>query len=198
MLSVFITIDNTFSARGKDSREPFISLTTLGSVAMTRVSVIPAFPVSPNTSDALEWRFPPDIESEITTLAAWCQVKQQQREPLSSVEDGEDDLDELLDDDESTNLLAPLSLDGDARIKKDFLDRLAELLCYTKDPSLITSTALVYSDEEATIVAARNSSSGGNTWSDKDVKMLEYLAEVLERISSNGSCLFQKLATPVE
>jgi hypothetical protein len=32
-------------------------------------------------------------------------------------------------DDESTNLLAPLSLDGDARIKKDFPDRLAELLC---------------------------------------------------------------------
>lgn len=60
---------------------------------MARVSVISAFPGSPSSSDALEWHFPPDIESEITTLAAWCQVKQQQREPLSSVEDGVDNMD---------------------------------------------------------------------------------------------------------
>ena len=111
---------------------------------MTRVSVIPALPVSPNSSDALEWSFPPDLESEIATLAAWCRVKQPQRVPLSSsIEDSEDDLDESTDDEECTNLLIPPSLDGDARIKKDFLDRLAELLCYRKDPSLITSTALM-------------------------------------------------------
>ena len=88
---------------------------------MTRVSVIPALPVSPNSSDALEWSFPPDLESEITTLAAWCQVKQQQRVPLSSsIEESEDDLDESTDDEECTNLLIPPSLDGDAGIKKDF------------------------------------------------------------------------------
>jgi hypothetical protein len=161
---------------------------------MSRVSVIPALPVSPNSSDALEWSFPPDLESEITTLAAWCQVKQQQRVPLSSsIEESEDDLDESTDDEECTNLLIPPSLDGDAGIKKDFLDLLAELLCYRKEPSLITSTALIYIERQATIVAARNPTSGGNTWSDKDVKMLKYFAEVLERISADGWCLFRNL-----
>jgi hypothetical protein len=161
---------------------------------MTRVSVIPALPVSLDSSDALEWSFPPDLESEITTLAAWCQVKQQQREPLSStIEDSQDDLDELIDDEDCTNLLSPPSLDGDAGIKKDFLDRLAEILCYKKDPSPVTSTALIYSEKEATIVAARNSTSGPETWSDEDVEMLEYLAEVLERISADGWCLCRNL-----
>jgi hypothetical protein len=74
-------------------------------------------------------------------------------------------------------------------LKKDLLDRLAELLCYRKDPSLITSTALIYSEAEATIVATQNSTLDGRTWSDKDVKMLEYLADVLERISADGWCL---------
>lgn len=155
---------------------------------MTHVSVIPAFPISPKPSDALEWRFPPDIESEITTLAAWCQVKQQQRKPLSSEDDGESDEGEQVDDCESTNRLVPLSTDTDTRIKQGFLDRLAELLCYSKDVSLITSTALICSEEEVTIVAARNSSSNGSTWSDKDVNMLEYLADLLERTSSDGLC----------
>ncbi|EHK49775.1 hypothetical protein TRIATDRAFT_181656, partial [Trichoderma atroviride IMI 206040] len=131
------------------------------------------------------WRFHLDAESEITTLAAWRQIQQLQREPLSSTKDGEDDLDESIDDEECTNLLAPASLDGDARIKKGFLDRLAELLCHSKEPSLITSTALLYNDEEVTIVAARNSPTNGKTWSDKDVMMLEYLAALLERISSD-------------
>jgi hypothetical protein len=154
---------------------------------MTRISVISALPVSSDSGDDLEWSFHPDLESEVTTLAAWCQVKQQQRAPLSSsIEGSEYDLDESTDDEECTNLLIPPSLDGDTRIKNDLLDRLAELLCYRKDASLITSTALIYSEMEATIVAARNSTSSGTTWSNKDIKMLEYLAEVLERVSADG------------
>lgn len=161
---------------------------------MTHVKVIPSLPVSLDPTDALEWCFPPDLESEITTLAAWCQVKQQQREPLSSTTEGsQDDLDESIDDEDCTNRLSPPSLDGDAVIKKTFLDRLAEILCNRKDPSLITSTALIYSEKEATIVAARNSTSGPKTWSDDDVRMLENLAEVLERISADGWCLCRNL-----
>ncbi|RFU75794.1 phosphoserine aminotransferase [Trichoderma arundinaceum] len=155
---------------------------------MTRVSVIPALPVLPSSTDASEWNFSPDLESEITTLAAWCQVKQQQREPISStIEDSRDDLDEQIDDEECTNLLTPLSQDGDAEIKKRFLDRLAEILCYRKDPSLITSTALIYNEKEVTIVAARNSTSGGKTWLEKDTHMLEYLVQVLETVSAENS-----------
>lgn len=166
---------------------------------MTRVSVVSAPPVSVSSSDVSERRFLPDLESEVTTLAAWCQVKQQQQKPLSSdTEDREEDLEDSIE--ECSNLPASLSLDSDAGIKKDFLDRLAELLCYRKDPSLITSTALIYSDEGATIVAARNSSSRGRgqTWSEKDVKMLEYLGQFLERVSSDGLCLFPKVANPCQ
>ncbi|KUJ15801.1 uncharacterized protein LY89DRAFT_707936 [Mollisia scopiformis] len=123
------------------------------------------------------WRFPRDIESEIATLAAWRHVKQQQREPLSSDKHDEDDLSE--DEDQGGH-------EGeDNDWKKGFLDRLAEILCYSKEPSLITSAALIYSDGGATIVATRNSSLKNNTWSDKDIKMLEGLAELLERVSSN-------------
>lgn len=61
------------------------------------VSVISAFPLSPNSSEALEWRFLPDIDSEITTRVAWCQLKHH-GEPLSSAKDDEADLDESIDD----------------------------------------------------------------------------------------------------
>ncbi|KAH8752838.1 hypothetical protein F5883DRAFT_621355 [Diaporthe sp. PMI_573] len=155
---------------------------------MTRVRIITSLPASPGSSDALEWRFPPDLESEITTLAALCQVKQQQREPIAPpTQEGEDDVDNPTEDEECTDFFSSLSLDDDTEIKRGFLDRLAELLCYRKDPTLIASTALIYSDEEATIVAARNSSLGGDTWSYRDFRMLEYLAEVLERISSDDA-----------
>lgn len=90
------------------------------------------------------------------------------------------------EDDECTNIFSRLSLDDDTEIKSGFLDRLAELLCYKKDTALISSTALIYSDEEATIVAARNSSSGVDSWSHRDCRMLEDLSEILERISCDG------------
>jgi hypothetical protein len=165
---------------------------------MARVRIITSLPASPGSSDALEWRFHPDLESEITTLAALCQVKQQQRVPIvPSIQEEDDDVDNSAEDDECTNFFSLLSLDDDTKIKRGFLDRLAELLCYKKDPALIASTALIYSDEEATIVAARNSSSGGDTWSQKDCRMLEYLSEILERISFDGLYLFWKLTSPV-
>ncbi|TPX07261.1 uncharacterized protein E0L32_010855 [Thyridium curvatum] len=155
---------------------------------MTRVRIITSLPASPGPSDGLEWRFPPDLESEITTLAALCQVRQQQREPIAPhTQEGEDDVDNPTEDEECTAFLSSLSLDDYTEDKRGFLDRLAELLCYSKDPTLITGTALIYSDEEATIVAARNSSSSGDTWSRRDRKMLEYLAEVLERVSSDDA-----------
>lgn len=154
---------------------------------MTRVTIKPALPVPPVPSDSVEWNFSPDLESEITTLAAWCHVKRHQREPLSiSFDKGEDGPEETTDEDACTNLLAPLSLDGAGDIKEAFLDRLAEILCNRKDPSLITSTALIYNETEVTIVAARNSTSSGQSWSEHDINMLEYLAEVLERVSADG------------
>jgi hypothetical protein len=102
------------------------------SIAMTRVSVVPALALPLDFSDVVEWSFPSHLESEITTLAAWCQVKQQQRVPLSSSEDSEDEStanDEVRTD---INVLDSSFSDGDAALKKDFLDRLAELLCFKK------------------------------------------------------------------
>lgn len=64
---------------------------------------------------------------------------------------------------------------------KDFLDRLAELLCYRKYPTFITSTALVEGESEMTSVVARNSTSRAQTWAEWDRDLLEYLLKVLER-----------------
>ncbi|KAH9216732.1 hypothetical protein DL95DRAFT_495683 [Leptodontidium sp. 2 PMI_412] len=151
---------------------------------MARVRIITSLPALSGSSDSLEWRFPPGLESEITTLAALCQAKQKQRVPIApSTQEGDDDVDSSAEDDECTDFFSRLSLDDDTEIKSGSLDRLAELLCCKKDPALIASTALIYSDEEATIVAARNSSWGGDTWSHRDCRMLEDLSEVLERIS---------------
>lgn len=165
---------------------------------MARVRIITSLPALSGSSDSLEWRFPPGLESEITTLAALCQAKQKQRVPIApSTQEGDDDVDSSAEDDECTDFFSRLSLDDDTEIKSGSLDRLAELLCCKKDPALIASTALIYSDEEATIVAARNSSWGGDTWSHRDCRMLEDLSEVLERISFDGLYLFWKLTLPV-
>ena len=165
------------------------TLNNMSSTVATRVTVVSAPVVPPNSGNVSKRRFLHDLESEICTLAARCQFKQQQRDPLYSFfEDDEDDLADL--EEEDTNLLAPLSLESNNGIKAAFLDRLAELLCYEKKPSLITSTALIHSEDGVTIVASRNSASQGETWSNKDIKMLEYLAQILERISSDGLYLF--------
>ncbi|KAF4123095.1 hypothetical protein GMORB2_6643 [Geosmithia morbida] len=158
---------------------------------MSRVSIVELSP--PGSSETLEGHVPTAreaerLESEITTLATWCEVKQQQREPLAPCTDedrGDDDL-EGDSRDGCTDRHNTLSDDSNgARSLKSFLDRLAELLCYKKDPTLITSTAIVHNDEEATIVAARNSYSHVPTWSDKDTKILECFAQVLEISSSD-------------
>lgn len=154
---------------------------------MARVTVVSTYPITKTSSDVHEWQFPSDLESEITTLAAWCQTKQQQRDRLyDSPEDYEDDLDERIEDDVSTDLLSPPSANVNTLMRRNFLDGLAEILCYDKIPALITSTALIYNDEEATIVAARNSTADGKPWSNEDIELLEYLAGVLEKVSSNG------------
>ncbi|KAI6359770.1 hypothetical protein MCOR25_006943 [Pyricularia grisea] len=155
---------------------------------MTRVHVIPLQRAPPSSPKIIEWRFDPSLESEITTLAAWCQINQPQREPLQDTTDSEllgDEFDEHDDGDaDGTNCLAQLSLDEDDGRTRDFLDRLAELLCCKKDPKLITSTGMVYDDEHVIIVASRNWSPK-KTWSKSDIDMLESLAHLLERVSSD-------------
>ncbi|KAJ4129105.1 hypothetical protein NW768_007636 [Fusarium equiseti] len=152
---------------------------------MAHIHIIAPLSVSPGASDVIEWHFPPDLESEISTLATSCHVRQQQREPIvQSAQQDEDGALDLMDDGECTRPFSTLTLDSDTEMKSRFLDRLAELLCYDKKPVLITSTALVSDTKDNIIVCARNSSTRGNTWSTKDVDMLEHLAEILEKTSS--------------
>ncbi|PNP82367.1 hypothetical protein FNYG_04302 [Fusarium nygamai] len=153
---------------------------------MAHIRIISSLSVSLGSSDVVEWHFPPDLESEISTLASLCHVRQQQREPIvQSAQEDEDGTLDLMEDGECTKPFSTLALDNDVEMKSGFLDRLAELLCFDKKPVLITSTALVSDSKEDIIVCARNSSTSGNTWSTKDVEMLEHLAGVLERISSD-------------
>lgn len=155
---------------------------------MAHVFVVPAPTTAKGVAANSTWCFSPDAESEITTLAAWCKVKQQQREPLETTSKEDDDAsseDELLNGDGGHALTidpAVLTTDGTKLIKEDFLDRLAEMLCREKKPSFIASTGMVEEGEGVTIVAARNEA----TWTAMDIQLMEELATIMERLSSDG------------
>ncbi|KAJ6444874.1 polyketide synthase [Purpureocillium lavendulum] len=129
------------------------------------------------------WHFSSHDELEILSLAAWCQAKQQQREPIQSSRDADDD--GLSDSSEATDRSSSsintqlLARDGTMPTKEYFLDHLAEILCFEKSPSFIASTAMMEQDDMVTIVAARN----GASWTKRDSEILEYLATFMEKWS---------------
>lgn len=134
------------------------------------------------------WRFPPDIESEITTLATVCHVKHQQRTPLAAGR--EEDIREAdRSDDEGGETGSSFATDVAGRlgtctvksIRMRFLDQLAELICRKKEAHYVTCTSLMESEEEATIFVARNAS-----WVDADIELLEKVAKLLEAVASRG------------
>jgi hypothetical protein len=134
------------------------------------------------------WRLPPDVESEITTLATVCQFKHQQRTPLAAGR--EEDIREAdSSDDEgsengskfATDVVGRLGTGTDKSIRMKFLDHLAELICRKKEANYVTCTSLMESEEEATIFAARNA-----PWVDADIKLLEKVANLLEAVASRG------------
>ncbi|KAJ5814770.1 hypothetical protein N7474_006547 [Penicillium riverlandense] len=134
----------------------------------------------------VDWHLSADIESDITTLAAICQVNQPQRTPLGAgkeekIHDDYSGGDERasIRDGSSTNVNACLTGDDTKSIKMVFLDRLAELLCYKKHAHYVTCTSLLEGQDEITIFAARNA-----TWEEKDRELLESLANMLELIAT--------------
>ncbi|KAL4907242.1 hypothetical protein BDW74DRAFT_176024 [Aspergillus multicolor] len=135
------------------------------------------------------WRFPPDIESEITTLATICQIKHQQCTPLAAGR--EEDIHEIdSSDDEgdengsnfATDVAGRLRTATQKSTRMNFLDRMAELLCRKKEAHYVTCTSLMEREEEATILAARNAS-----WDGLDIKLLEKIAKMLEAVASHDS-----------
>ncbi|KAI2923113.1 hypothetical protein CBS63078_2661 [Aspergillus niger] len=134
------------------------------------------------------WNLPNEIESQITTLAAIIQVQHQQRTPLArkededeaESEDAESSSDEKLGNYGlgSSAIVAPLASESTKDLKRCFLDRLAELLCYEKNAHYVTCTYLREGEEEVTILASRNA-----TWKDKDINLLESLASTLEQLA---------------
>lgn len=137
------------------------------------------------------WNLPNEIESQITTLAAIIQVQHQQRTPLArkededeaESEDAESSSDEKLGNYGlgSSAIVAPLASESTKDLKRCFLDRLAELLCYEKNAHYVTCTYLREGEEEVTILASRNA-----TWKDKDINLLESLASTLEQLAVRG------------
>ncbi|RDK42093.1 phosphoserine aminotransferase [Aspergillus phoenicis ATCC 13157] len=134
------------------------------------------------------WNLPNEIESQITTLAAIIQVQHQQRTPLArkededeaESEDTESSSDEKLGNHGlgSSAIVAPLASESTKDLKRCFLDRLAELLCYEKNAHYVTCTYLREGEEEVTILASRNA-----TWKDRDINLLESLASTLEQLA---------------
>ena len=144
---------------------------------------------SVDTLDQRVWRFPTKTESQVTTLAAICHARQKQREPLSC--DSVADIEDLCDDgswpedgEGTSTRAANLTDDNNIRsVKTSFLDRLAEILCSSKDASFVTCTSMILCQESVTIFAARNA-----TWTESEKKLLEHIATTMERIASRGEC----------
>ncbi|KAJ5538289.1 hypothetical protein N7494_007768 [Penicillium frequentans] len=134
------------------------------------------------------WYLTAEIESEITTLAAVCQAKHQQRAPLETSEDREVDYAENSSDDEldgyeqpSTSIAALLTEEGTQSVKMRFLDLLAEILCYKKEAHYVTCAAMQVAVDKVNIIAVRNAK-----WEDKDIKLLEEIAVQLELVAKRG------------
>lgn len=62
-----------------------------------------------------------------------------------------------------------------------FLDRLAETLCYKKDPHYVTCTAMQETADEVNILALRNA-----RWGEKDIELLEEVARQLELVANRS------------
>jgi hypothetical protein len=140
--------------------------------------------------DERAWFLLKETESRITTLAAICHARQKQRDPLdcdtaaekedSSENDSGSDADEG-----SSTRAANLTNDNDARpTKTGFLDRLAEILCNSKDASYVTCASMTMCQESVTVFVARNA-----RWTDKDIELMECVAKTMEDIASHGRCM---------
>jgi len=146
---------------------------------MDHITTIPVFPTLQPTESVI-WHLPSEQEYEIANLAAQCQLKQQQREPLDVVVQ-EEEAERDVDDDLLSCLPTQLTTDGTKQIKMAFLDRLAELVCREKRASYVTCTSMTDYEDQVTIVIARNA-----TWEDTDREFLNTLACIMESISSKG------------
>lgn len=151
---------------------------------MGQVTIIPA-PNPPRLTDDPHWHLSSDLECEITTLAALCELKRQQREPLVvAIPDDEDDESEGDEDDDLlTSFPTQLTPDGTKQTKMEFLDRLAEIVCREKHGSYVTCTSIMTEHEDdVTIVVSRNAN-----WSNSDTKFFNELTRIMESIASRGS-----------
>ena len=155
---------------------------------MAHAYVVPLLELPEESANNSIWRLSADVESEITTLAAWCQVKQLQREPDKTVntEEGNASYGDVLPNDGDghvlTDIPASLAKDSDGSINELFLNVLAEILCKEKNPLFVASTAMTNEEGKVTIVAARN----GTDWEDDDISLMEYLAITMEKIASRS------------
>lgn len=154
---------------------------------MNRVKCLDLSPQVPSP-EAGAWHLSAEIESDITTLAAICQVKHPQRVPLEKSVDEEVNYAESSGGEQmdggikpSTTIAASLTEEGTKSVKMRFLDRLAEILCYKKHPHYVTCTAMQETADEVTILALRNAN-----WRKKDIKILEEMARQLELVASRG------------
>jgi hypothetical protein len=145
---------------------------------MSRIKILSS-PDTAGTDEAVTWRLSGKVESQITTLAAWCQVRQQQQKPLEPQASSEDEDSESDDAEEVLTVIgAPLTTLDVTPIKRAFLDALAEIVCRQKHASFVTCTYLSEQDDDRChIYIARNAA-----WTADDTKYLEYLARYLAGI----------------
>lgn len=121
------------------------------------------------------WTFSESDETQLATLAAIARVEQQQREPIPTRVYREAD---ERDSDAETDNIDLLARSGYGKLKKRFLDRLAEVFARRKAPvNFVSCTALVEDKrvDRVTIYVSRNVD-----FQDVDTRFMGALSSILE------------------
>jgi len=120
------------------------------------------------------WHFSTREEAELVGLSCICQLRQQQQEPLGTVDtQDEDELDEL----------SVLTDTGPTGSKERFLDRFAELFAWdTKQKAAsVSSTGMIECGNKVKIYVSRNAPFGS-----KDNEFVVELQSCLRAINESG------------
>ena len=125
-------------------------------------------------------------EEEARLIAKSCLVKcygQQRKHSVKrATEDEDEDKDENAEADDATDNEKTLARSGDSVLKKEFLDRLAQILAREKSGLFVAYTSLTETADNATIYVARNNSLGR-----RDAAFLDLLKGFMETTAQSGS-----------
>lgn len=137
-------------------------------------------------SEHFDWTFPGLNKHHFIALANLLALRNQgQVEPISLYEESQNGDDSSYDNETSsidTSQACQISVSGHDKLKREFLDCLAELMANERGGKSVTCSSMRETEEEVTLWIARNEGFRGS-----DHTFMETLGRLLEGLSnSNG------------